>query len=177
MLLSQSRIITAAIALTLGGSMVLAKPPASADFPGVTSQAQSLAQAPGGFRNRQVRERGLGGGKLMEQLNLSEAQKQQLAAIRQKYQGQIQQLRENMRSERQELRDLMAGTADEATIRRQHEQVVQLSQQMHNLRFESMLAMRQVLTVEQRSQFAQLMQQRQERQRERFRDRLEQDQF
>jgi Spy/CpxP family protein refolding chaperone len=159
MLLRQSKIITAAIALTLGGSMVLAKPPTSADFLTITSQTQSLAQATGQPRNRQVRQRGVEGGKLMEQLNLSDAQKQQMSAIRQKYQGQTQQLQDKIRSERQKLQDMMAGTASEAAIRSQHQQVNQLSQQMHNLRFESMLEMRQVLTPEQRRQFAQLMQQ------------------
>lgn len=188
MLMRQSRIITATIALALGGSMILAKPPANAEFPSITSQAQSLAQAPEGLPNRQnppVRERKFKGGKLMEQLNLSESQKQQIDTIRQKYQGQTQQLHQEMRSERQKLQEMMAGTASEAEIRRQHQRVTQLDQQMHNFRFEGMLETRQVLTPEQRRQFAQLMQQHRGQSRERrggqfrqrFRDPAQQGEF
>jgi Spy/CpxP family protein refolding chaperone len=170
----QSKIIPAAIALTLGGSLILAKPPASANLPGMTSQTQFLAQATGQPPNRQVRQRGFAGGKLMEQLNLSEAQKQQMTDIRQKYQGQTRQLQQELRSERQKLKDMMAGTANESAIRSQHQRVTQLDQEMHNLRFESMLQMREVLTPEQRRQFAQLMQQRREQYRQRPRDRSQQ---
>ena len=72
-----------------------------------------------------------------------------------------------MRSKRQKLQEMMAGTATEKEIRSQHQQVVQLDQKMDNLRFESMLETRQVLTPEQRRQFAQLM----ERHRGQFRER------
>lgn len=47
-------------------------------------------------------------------------------------------------------------------LRNQHEQVQELHQEMGNLRFESMLEMREVLTAEQREQFAELMQERPE---------------
>ena len=152
--------ITAAIALSVGGSLAIAKPPERANFPLLTSPPQSVAQETRQPRHQQLQQRGFPGGRLMEQLNLSKEQKQQISTIRQKYQRQTQQLREEIRSERQKLQDMMAGTATEAEIRRQHPQVAQLNQTIHNLHFEGMLQTRQVLTPEQRRQFAQLMQQR-----------------
>ena len=170
MLLGQAKIITAAIALTIGGSLLIAKSPASANLsPLESSQNPSLAQATGQPPNRKFRPSRFDGGRLMEQLNLNQGQKQQISAIRQKYQGQMQQLWEEMRSKRQKLEEMMAGTATEADIRRQHQQIAQLDQKMDNLRFESMLETRKVLTPEQRRQFAQLMQQQREQFRERFR--------
>lgn len=163
MSLRQAKIITAAIALTIGGALIIAKPPASADLPLSASQGGFLGQATGQPQNPQFRQRGLDGGKLMKQLNLSEEQKQKISAIRQQYEGQTQELWEKIRTERQKLHDMMAGTATKAEIRRQHQQVAQIDQQIHNLRFESMLETRQVLTPDQRRQFAQLMQQRRER--------------
>lgn len=159
MLLRQTKIIIAAIALTIGGSLVMAKPPERADFPLSASQNPILAQEPGQPRHHN-RQQGFDGGRLMEQLNLTNGQKQQISLIRQKYQGQTQQLREQMRSEQQKLQNMMAGTATEAQIRRQHQQVAQLNQKIHNLHFEGMLQTRQVLTPQQRRQFAQMMQQR-----------------
>ena len=143
--------------------MVWAKPPINSDFSLITSESYQLAQAPEALRERPFRDRGARKLKLMEEINLSEDQKNQLAAIRDQYKEQIQSLRQQMRSERQKLRDLMAGTASMAEIRVQHQQVAKIGQSLHNLRFESMLEMRQVLTPEQRSQFAQLMKQHRHR--------------
>lgn len=45
-------------------------------------------------------------------------------------------------------------------VRRQHQQVQTLRQDLSDLRFESMLKMRNVLTPDQREEFAELMQER-----------------
>ena len=45
-------------------------------------------------------------------------------------------------------------------MREKHRQIIGLRQQLEEVQFESTLAMREVLTPEQRSQLAQLMQQR-----------------
>ena len=55
---------------------------------------------------------------------------------------------------------MMQGNASENDLRNKHQEIVSLRQQMGNLRFESMLEMRKVLTPEQRQQFVQLMQER-----------------
>jgi periplasmic protein CpxP/Spy len=97
---------------------------------------------------------------LLEQLNLTDAQKRQIAAIRQKYQGQMKQLREGLRSDRQELESLMAGNATDGQIRAKHQEIERSRQKLSDLRFQSLLEMRQVLTPDQRSKFARLMQER-----------------
>jgi Spy/CpxP family protein refolding chaperone len=171
MSLRPSSFLAAALALTLSGAVALAEPFSQGNS-SPRPNSPAFAQAPGGWRNRQ-----LGGEKFKEQLNLNDSQIQQLAAIRQKYRGQMEQLRTQMRSEKQELQNLMAGTADAAAIRAQHAQLLPLRQQLDNLSFESMLEMREVLTPQQRSQFAQMMQQRRQQFRNRFRDRPDFDQF
>jgi periplasmic protein CpxP/Spy len=98
--------------------------------------------------------------RLFEQLNLSADQKQKMQAVRDRYKDQISQRMQAMRQARQELETLMAGTANTSQIRDKHRQIMGLRQQLEEVRFESMLAMREILTSEQRSKLAQLMQQR-----------------
>jgi periplasmic protein CpxP/Spy len=57
---------------------------------------------------------------------------------------------------------MMAGQATASQMRDKHRQIMGLRQQLQDLQFESTLAMRELLTSEQRSQLAQLMQQRHE---------------
>ncbi|MBE9174145.1 Spy/CpxP family protein refolding chaperone [Synechocystis salina LEGE 06155] len=101
-----------------------------------------------------------GQGQWMQSLNLTDSQKQQLEAIRQKYQGQMQSLSEQLRTSQNELRTLMAGNGSDSQIRAKHSQVANLRQQLGELRFNSMLESRQVLTPEQRQKFSELMQER-----------------
>ncbi len=100
--------------------------------------------------------------RLIQELNLSEEQKQQLQAIEQHYRGQMNQQYQKLLPAQQELGGLMAGTASQSQIRDKYRQVEALRQQLGGLRLECMLAMREVLTPTQRSRYAQLMQQRQE---------------
>ncbi|MGH2412632.1 MAG: Spy/CpxP family protein refolding chaperone, partial [Microcystaceae cyanobacterium] len=99
--------------------------------------------------------------------NLSEDQKKQQVSIRQKYKDQISQKMQSLRTLQQELRTMMAGETSATDIRAKHTEVAKLDQELSNLRFESMLEMREVLTPEQRSQFAQIMKQRREGSRRR----------
>lgn len=108
---------------------------------------------------------GLGSGpqgdRWMQQLNLSSEQTQQMQAIRQKYQSQIQQRRDAVRQARTELRTLMSGNGSASEIRSKHAQIQQLQQELGNLQFESMLEMHGVLNAEQRRLLGEKMQQRQ----------------
>lgn len=97
--------------------------------------------------------------KLMEQLNLSAPQKQQLKAVYYQYKDRILQRKQAVRQATKELRDLMVGTASTAEVRAKYKQVEAVRQQLEAESFESMLVMRDVLTPAQRSQFAQLMEQ------------------
>ncbi len=62
----------------------------------------------------------------------------------------------------------MAGTASEGEIRTQNGTVQQLQEQIATACFESMIAMREVLTPEQREEFASMMQERHQNTQERW---------
>ncbi|WP_448532643.1 Spy/CpxP family protein refolding chaperone [Parathermosynechococcus lividus] len=105
------------------------------------------AHTPPGYRN-------------FENLNLTPEQRQQLQAVRQQYQSRMEQTRNQLRTAKEELRQMMSGTASDDQIRAKHQQVRELENQMASLRFESMLAMRSILTPQQRQALATQMQQR-----------------
>ncbi|XFA73113.1 Spy/CpxP family protein refolding chaperone [Thermosynechococcaceae cyanobacterium Okahandja] len=114
----------------------------------------SMAQAenpPGWGRSR--------GGHL-DNLNLTPEQRQQLQAVRQQYHSRMDQTRNQLRTAKEELRQMMSGTASEEQIRTKHQQVRDLENQLASLRFESMLAIRSILTPQQRQSLATQMQQR-----------------
>ncbi|GAC1477466.1 MAG: hypothetical protein NVS2B14_19030 [Chamaesiphon sp.] len=98
-------------------------------------------------------------GDLMQQLNLTQAQQQQLQTIRNQYKQQMAPTQQALRQAEQKLTDLMTGAASDNEISNQYKQVQQLRQQLADLRFQSMLAIRGVLTTEQRQKFASFMQQ------------------
>ncbi|MBD0361654.1 MAG: Spy/CpxP family protein refolding chaperone [Coleofasciculus sp. C3-bin4] len=155
MLLSRASVISVLL-LSLGGAVALANPKPLLPKPWAQNQDRP---------RRAERDQP----KLIEQLNLTEEQKQKLQAIQTQYKDQISQRKQALRQATQELRDLMAGNASADEIRAKHRQVQGLRQQMEEVSFESMLAMREVLTPEQRSQFARLIEQR----RANFRNQME----
>ena len=101
-------------------------------------------------------------GGMFEKLNLSADQKQKMQAVRDQYKDQISQRMQAVRQARQELQTMMSGTATASQIREKHRQIMGLRQQLEDVQFESTLARRELLTSEQSSQLAQLMQQRRE---------------
>ena len=113
------------------------------------------------------------GTRLIQELNLTPEQTQRIQTIQNQYQGQIAQRKQAVRQARQELFGLMAGTATESQIRQKHDQVETLKQQAEEVRFNSMLAMREVLTPQQRRQFAERMQNRRDNHQQRERSRGE----
>ncbi|MEG4273526.1 MULTISPECIES: Spy/CpxP family protein refolding chaperone [unclassified Microcoleus] len=110
-------------------------------------------------------------GGMFEQLNLSADQKQQMQAVRDRYKDQLSQRMQAVRQARQELDTMMSGTANASEIREKHRQIMGLRQQFEEVQFENTLALREVLTPEQRSQFAQLMQQRRQNAKNRMQNR------
>ncbi|AHB87481.1 hypothetical protein NK55_00460 [Thermosynechococcus sp. NK55a] len=105
--------------------------------------------------------RGIDWGAKVENLNLTPEQRQNLQAVRQRYQSQIEETRAQLRTTQDELRRLMASNASDEEIRAKHAQVQQLQQKLATLRFESMLATRKILTPEQRQALAERLQNRQ----------------
>lgn len=109
-----------------------------------------------GHRQRGER-RGRERGEFMAKLNLTTEQQQQMQSIRSKYQPQMDSIRQEIRSEREKLRQMMANNTSADNLRSQHNKIASLNQKIGDLRFQSMLEMREVLTPEQRQQWNQMM--------------------
>lgn len=157
--------LTVLFATTLSSNLVTAAPLVSASESIQRPQSLLVAQS------RLIRKGG-GTDRLMKQLNLTTQQQQQLTAIRQKYQGPMDQLREQLRRNQEELRTMMDGTTPANTITAKHDQIMGLRQQLDKLRFQSLLESREVLTPDQRKQFAQLMNQHRAKMRSKMGDRV-----
>jgi Spy/CpxP family protein refolding chaperone len=132
--------------LALGSAIALIKP--NSPFP------ESALQNLGAQKDAGQREF-----RLMEQLNLNPEQKQKLTTIYSQYKDRIVQHKYAVRQATKELRELMVSNASTDEVRAKYQQVAVVRQQLEATSFESMLAMRDVLTPNQRSQFAQLMEQ------------------
>lgn len=137
----------AVLMLSLGSAVALVNP----NSLGLQAIAQDTEDQREGRPDR-------GKAQLIQELNLTPDQTQRLQAIRDQDQDQISQRKQAARQARQELVDLMAGTASESQVREKYRQVEALKQQAEDARFDSLLAMREVLTPEQRRQFAERMQ-------------------
>ena len=103
--------------------------------------------------------RGGGMKKILEQLNLTPEQSQKIDAIHEQFHSDKESLFEEMRTNHQEMRSLFASDASSQELRKQHQKIQDLHQQLGNNRFETMLQVREILTPEQRSQLAELMKQ------------------
>lgn len=90
----------------------------------------------------------------MEQLNLSEKQKQQIKAIDDKYATQKKELKEKMKSAHEALRAAFKANASNDDLRAKFKSVQDLKSQKSELRFEKRLEVRAVLTAEQRQKLS-----------------------
>ncbi|XZN89074.1 MAG: Spy/CpxP family protein refolding chaperone [Microcoleus sp.] len=118
--------------------------------------AETIAQ------NQRPNRTGAKEGGMFEKLNLSADQKQKMQAVRDRYKDQISQRMQAVRQARQELQTMMSGTATASQIREKNNQISGLKKQLDDVRLESTLAMREILTPAQRTQLAELMNQRRE---------------
>ena len=140
----------AVLMLTLGTTAAATAVPSPA-------QPETIAQ-----NQKPNRPAGKAGG-LFDQLNLSAEQKQKMQGVRDRYKEQVSQRMQAFRQARQELETMMSSpTANVSQMRDKHRQIMGLRQQLEEVQFESTLAMREVLTPEQRNQLSQMMQQRRE---------------
>lgn len=96
--------------------------------------------------------------RLME-LDLTPEQSEQIETIRQQSQADTEPLRQEFQQAHEQMRSLLAGNANSDELRQQHQQIQTLHQQLGNQHFETMLEVREILTPEQRSQMAELIQQ------------------
>ncbi len=107
------------------------------------------------------RRRGGYGGmqKLLEQIDLTTEQSQKIDAIQEQFRSDNETLFQEMRTNHQEMRSLLASDASDQQLRQQHQKIQDLRQQLGTNRFETMLQIREILTPQQRTQMAELMEQ------------------
>ncbi|ABW29631.1 Spy/CpxP family protein refolding chaperone [Acaryochloris marina] len=118
----------------------------------------SVAQAP---ERPQRRRPGL-----FRDLQLSRQQRREIRAIRQKYGPQTREKAQLLRQTRNELKAMIAGEAPEAEVRAQFQSLEALTQETLNLRFENMMAIRKVLSPEQRQRLEQKLAERRRQRRQ-----------
>lgn len=97
---------------------------------------------------------------ILQQLNLTAEQSQQIEAVNQEFRSSYEALKQEMQNNRQEKRASFAIDASTEELRQQHQSFQALQQQLGDNRFEMMLQVREVLTPEQRRQLAELMEQK-----------------
>ena len=94
---------------------------------------------------------------LFQQLNLTEVQHQQIKRIHSRYRQKIQQKRNNIALLQQQLSDMIVGTEPVELLRAKNQQLNFLHQEIGTLRFECILATREILTLQQREKFRELV--------------------
>ena len=94
---------------------------------------------------------------LFQRLDLTKEQHQQIKQIHYQYQRQVAKKRQLMTKLQQQLSDMMVGTESAELIRAKNHQLSTLRQEIGSLRFESMLATREILTPQQRQKFRELV--------------------
>ena len=106
--------------------------------------------------------KGMRGGidKLVQQLDLTSEQSEQIEAIEEQSETENQALFEQLQTNRQEMQSLLASDADPEQLRANHQAGQNLRQELDTNRFETLLEIREVLTPEQRTQMAQMQQRR-----------------
>ena len=95
--------------------------------------------------------------KVLHQLNLTLEQQEQIKKIHRKYKKQLYHKKNSLIILQQQLLDLMVSTKPTNLIRAKNQQLLNLRQEIGELRFESMLATREILTPQQRQKFRKIM--------------------
>ncbi len=97
---------------------------------------------------------------LVQQLNLSRDQIQRLQQLQKNAQGQNKERRQALQVAKQELTQLIQGTGSSDQIRQKRQQVQRLQREIADTNFEQTLAIREILTPEQRVKLQQIAAQR-----------------
>ncbi|AUC60252.1 hypothetical protein AA637_03360 [Cyanobacterium sp. HL-69] len=154
-----SRLLALTTILTLtGGTRAIALDVDTINLETSLNETIELAQAREGGKRWGANKPGQS--RLIEELNLTSEQQQQMVEIKNKYEPQMTNLREEIRTERQALRIMMNNNQSADAIRAKNQTISNLTQQMRELGFETMLEMREVLTPQQREQLSQIMNER-----------------
>jgi periplasmic protein CpxP/Spy len=103
-----------------------------------------------------------GVGKLVKELNLSPDQIRRLQQLRAASKDKNRERRQALQTAKQELSTLLQGNATSDQIRQKRQQVQSLQREVSDSNFENTLAIREILTPEQRVKLQQIVQQRQQ---------------
>jgi periplasmic protein CpxP/Spy len=150
MRLIPTSLVLTAVAAAAAFALPLIKPAVEAQRTEKITEITAPASLP------QVRKGGL-----LKRLNLTRDQLRQVAKARRTYQPSIQAHARNVRTLQSELKRLMAGSAEPGEVRAKFQQLQAQRQELQQLRFESSLAIRQILTPAQRQKFEAALSQRQ----------------
>lgn len=90
---------------------------------------------------------------ILSKLNLQRSQLRQIVSIRRNYQPQIRERASSVKTLQAELKSLMASSAEPSVVRSKFDQLQSQRQVLQRLRFESSLAVREVMTPVQRRTF------------------------
>ncbi|MDJ0616963.1 MAG: Spy/CpxP family protein refolding chaperone [Calothrix sp. MO_192.B10] len=102
--------------------------------------------------------------RMQQALGLDDNQVKEIQSIHNQAKKDTQSLRQEMKVAKQEMRQLMgSNTATDEELRQQYDKIQGIRQQLSLKRFEKKLAVRKVLTPEQRAKMAELKQQRRQR--------------
>ncbi len=94
---------------------------------------------------------------LFQQLDLTTQQQQQIKQIQLQYQQKIINQKQNITKLQQQLSDMMVGTEPIESLKAKNRQLSALRSKMESLHFDSMLAIREILTPQQRQKFRELV--------------------
>lgn len=95
-------------------------------------------------------------GQLYNQLNLNDKQKAEIKKIREAHRGFMKTMRDKKMAIYEKLNAAFKGQATDAEITKIHKEMMDLKMQMGTKRFEKRLAIRKVLTADQRKKFMEL---------------------
>ena len=99
-------------------------------------------------------------GELLDTLNLSASQKQQIKAIHDRYNPQMSDLRSQIRVANAAMKELAQSNASRSRLETQYRTNRSLMDQFADLKFQQMLDIREVLTVAQRRDMAEFIDQK-----------------
>jgi periplasmic protein CpxP/Spy len=116
--------------------------------------------------NSALRKGGKRGG-ILQKLNLTRDQFAQISSVRKKYQPSIKDQVRTVQALQAEFKSLMASSAGSSEVQAKFQQLQKRRQELQQLRFDSSLATRQILTPAQRQAFESELEKRRSERRDR----------
>ncbi|MEL6786725.1 MAG: Spy/CpxP family protein refolding chaperone [Cyanobacteria bacterium J06607_15] len=104
--------------------------------------------------------------RLLQQLDLTPEQSEQIESIQAESRTAAQELKDQLETQDRGMRSLLTSDATVEQIRAEYQQAQAINQQLSDNRFEAMLQIREVLTSEQRAEAAELIESHRRRKRD-----------